>query len=172
MKRNILILSLIISVAINIGVFGNAGYHWIKSKGEKPRHGETAQSPMSAFCKKLDLSKEQISEMESLRKTLDPKIEEIKKELKEKRVQLVNQLMESEPDREKIDIELSEIESLQTELQKIVIDHMLQEKKILSPEQQEIFFSIILKRLCPNGRHQGEDFLPMTEETEGVCKNE
>ncbi|MBE0460677.1 MAG: periplasmic heavy metal sensor [Candidatus Aminicenantes bacterium] len=172
MKRNVLIFSLILSVAINIGVFGSAGYRWFKSRGEEPRHRADVHSPMSAFCKKLGLSREQIREMESLREVLEPKIEEIKKELKEKRVLLINHLKESEPDREKINIELSEIESLQTDLQKIVIGHMLQEKKILSPEQQEIFFSIILKRLCPEAKHQGGDFFPLIKEREEECAHE
>jgi len=84
---------------------------------------------------------------------------------------LVNNLMKSEPDHTKINIKLREIESLQTELQKIVIDHMLQEKKILSPEQQEIFLSIISKSLCPEGRHQSLGLLPISEKNEEYNKN-
>jgi len=164
MKRKSLTFGLILSVAINIGVFGNIGYQWVKNRDEKLRHRTSDHSLPSVFCKKLGLSKAQISEMESFRKNLDPKMEEIKKELREKRIQLVDYLIKSEEDREKINIKLSEIEFLQTELQKIVIDHMLQEKKILSAEQQEIFFSIISKRLCPEEKHQGGNILPMIEE--------
>ncbi|MFQ6084221.1 MAG: Spy/CpxP family protein refolding chaperone [Candidatus Aminicenantia bacterium] len=171
MKRKLLILGLILSIAINIGVLGSVGYHWLKRSGEERHHREGKHSPMSILGKELSLSQSQAREMESLRQSLEPKMEEIKKELREKRVQLVNLLMESEPDLEKINIQLTEIESLQTELQKLVIDHLLQEKKILSPEQQKRLFSIISKRLCPEGRHQGEGLLPMTEESEEECKH-
>ena len=165
MKRRLLIFGLTLSVAINIGVLGSAGYRWLKISGEEKHHREGGHAPMGFLGKELSLSQSQAREMESLRKDLEPKMEEIKVKLREKRVQLVNLLMESEPDLEKLNIQLSEIESLQTELQKLVIDHLLREKKILSPEQQKRFFSIISKRLCPEGRHQDEGLLPMTEKS-------
>jgi len=170
MKKKLLILCLTFSVAINIGVLGSAGYSWLKISGEERPHQEEKHSPMSFLGKELSLSQSQAREMESLRKALEPKMEEIREELRDKRVQLVNLLMEAEADLEKINIQLNEIESLQTELQKLVIDHLLQEKKILSPEQQKKFFSIISKRLCPEGRHQGEGLLLMPENSEEKCR--
>ena len=169
MKRNLLIFGLVLSITINIGVFGSIGYQWLKSRGEKSHLGETAHSPMTAFCERLGLSEEQIIKMEPLRETLNSRIEEIKTELREERIQFLIYLKEPVPDQEKITAELSKIVSLQTELQKIAVDQMLQEKKILTPEQQEIFFSIISKRLCPEGRHQDSTFLPLIEKHRGLC---
>jgi len=171
MKRRLLIFGLTLSVAINVGVLGSAGYRWLKISCEERPHQEGEHSPMSFLGKELSLSQSQAREMESLRKALEPKMEEIREELRDKRVQLVNLLMEAEADLEKINIQLKEIESLQTELQKLVIDHLLQEKKILSPEQQKKFFSIISKRLCPEGRHQGEGLLLMPENCEKEWKH-
>jgi Spy/CpxP family protein refolding chaperone len=170
MKKRLLILGLTFSVAINIGVLGSAGYSRLKICGKERSHQEGEHSPMSFLGKELSLSQSQAREMESLRKALELKMEEIREQLRDKRVQLVNLLMEAEADHEKINIRLNEIESLQTELQKLVIDHLLQEKKILSPEQQKKFFSIISKRLCPEGRHQGEGLLLMPENIEKECK--
>lgn len=171
MKRRLLIFGLILSVAINIGILGGVGYRWLKISGEERHHREGKHSPMSFLGKELSLSQSQAREMESLWKSLEPKMEEIRRKLREKRVQLVNLLRASEPDLEKINIQLNKIESLQTQLQKLVIDHLLQQKKILSLEQQKKFFSIISKRLCPEGRHQGEGLLPMTEKSEKECRN-
>ena len=72
--------------------------------------------------------------------------------------------MASEPDRPKIAAVRSEIDSLQAELQKQVIDHLLTEKKILTEEQQQKFFSIIRERLIEEeGHHQTNGFIPMGE---------
>lgn len=172
MKRRLLIFGLTLSVAINIGILGSAGYRWLKISSEERHHREGEHSPMGFFGKELSLSQSQAREMESLRKALEPKMEEIREELREKRVQLVSLLMESEPDIEKINFQLNDIESLQTELQKLVIEHLLQQKKILSPEQQKKFFSIISKSLCPEGSHQGEGLLLMPENSEKECRDE
>lgn len=171
MKRKLLILGLIFSVSINVGILGNIGYRWLKKSGEERHQREGTHSPMGFLGKELSLSQSKAREMESLRKALEPKMEEIREELREKRVQLVNLLMESEPDLEKINIQINKIESLQTELQKHVVDLLLQEKKMLSPEKQKKFFSIILKRLCPEGRHQGEGLLLMPERSKSECEH-
>jgi len=172
MKRKWFIFGLILSVSINVGVFASAGYRFLKNKFEETHRSREIHSPMNTFCKKLGLTEEQRNELESIRGELDIEINEIKKELKEKRAQLIDHLKAPGPDQEKIDTGLSEIESLQTKIQKIVINHMLKEKEVLSPKQQEIYFSTILNKLCPNAKHQEEGFFPMAEETERGCKIE
>ena len=172
MKERLLILALIFSLGLNIGILGSVGYNWLKGKCKERHSIEAGHSPMRVLAKELNLSESQAKEMEALRKSLEPKMEKIREELREKKVQLVNLLKESEPDLEKINIQLSEIESLQTELQKLVIRHLLQEKNILTPEQQDKFFSIISKRLFHEERHQGEGLLPGTKEGKHECKDE
>jgi len=154
MKKNLLILGFILSLGINIGVLATIGYNRLEKScpggdAEKERH-----AAMSFLIKELDLSPAQEKEIESLRKSLEPKVEEIRIKLREKRVQLFNLLKESQAEYEKINNQLSEIKSLQTEIEKMAIANLLQEKKILSPEQQEKFFSIILKRLFHEEDHE------------------
>lgn len=172
MKRNILVLALIFSVAVNIGILGSVGYHWLKKKGGERHHQEAQHSPLGFLAKELRLSPSQIREIESLRKSLEPKLEEIREKLREKRAQLVNMLKEPEHDSAKINLLIKEIESLQTKLQKIAINHLLQEKKILTPEQQEKFFSIVSKRLFHEERHQTEELLPMKKKSGKDCRYE
>ena len=172
MKEKLLILALIFSLGINIGIFGSIGYKRLKGKSEERHSREAEHSPMRFLAKELGLSESQTKEIEALRKSLEPKMEEIREELREKKAQLVYLLKESKPDLEKINIQLSEIESLQTKLQKLVIRHLLQEKNILTPEQQDKFFSIISKRLFHGERHQEEGLLPGTKEGKYECKDE
>jgi Spy/CpxP family protein refolding chaperone len=54
--------------------------------------------------------------------------------------------MASEPDRQEIDRAQGEIDSLQSEIKHLVVDHMLAHKNILTPEQQKQFFDMLKKR--------------------------
>ncbi|HID93110.1 MAG TPA: periplasmic heavy metal sensor [bacterium (Candidatus Stahlbacteria)] len=170
MRRKPLILALVLSVAINVAVLATAGYHWRGRRAEEQHHRAGGHSPTSFLHRELALSESQVRQMESLGRPLEQKIDRIKEELREKRAQLVDLLMEPQPNREEINVKVSEIESLQTGIQKLIIDHLLQQKEILTPEQQKKFFSIISERLCPG--HQGEGLLPMMEESKGECKHE
>jgi len=171
MKKNLLILGLILSGGINIGVLAAIGYNRLEKSCKEGHTEEERHAAVTFLIKELDLSPAQEKEIESLRKSLELKVEEIGTKLREKRVQLVDLLKESQPDLEKINNQLSEIETLQTELQKMAITNLLQEKKILSPEQQEKFFSIILKRLFHEEDHRNGDLLPKGREKQ-ECKYE
>lgn len=172
MKRKILILGLIFSLTINIAVLTTIGHHWLGREKEERHHREGKNSSMSYLYKELALSESQIKEMESLRESLEPNMDGTKEELREKRVELVALLTESKPDRKKINEKLIEIESLQGILQKFIIDNIIQQKEILAPEQQKKLLSIISRRICPVGMHQGENLLLMMDGIEGECKHE
>ena len=151
MKKNLLILGLIFSVAINAAVLTKIGHHWLGKDKEERYHPS-----MSYLYKELALSESQLKKMELFRKSLESRMKGIKKELREKRVDLVDLLTESEPDRKKINEKLIEIESLQGNLQRLIIEHLLKQKTVLDPEQQKMFFSLIEKRFYREAGHHND----------------
>lgn len=168
MKKKMIIFGIILLVAINLSALVTMGYNkWCAHHGrgcEVERRCELGlmYSPRCFLYRHLSLSESQVEEMELLGESFDQKVIPLRAELNEKREQLVKMLMESEPNREEINVKLSEIDSLQAELQKGVINHLLQVKGVLTPEQQENFSSLILERLCPKGiKHGGENCFPM-----------
>jgi Spy/CpxP family protein refolding chaperone len=73
------------------------------------------------------------------------------------RKKLMDELSGDEPDRDKLDSLAEEIGSLQAELQKKMIGHLLEGKSLLTPEQQKKFFSLFRggpDRMHPMGEHK------------------
>ena len=144
MKRKLVILGVILLVAINVSVLATIGYRW-----KCPSEGKICDRhvPCEYLCEQLSLSDSQKQKMEIFRKTFDEKTDKIRKDLRHKRNELVELLKESYLDRQKIDSLIKEIAFAQMELEKEVIDHILQEKEILTPEQQKKFIDLIKRCL-------------------------
>jgi Spy/CpxP family protein refolding chaperone len=98
-----------------------------------------------------DLTETQRSSVESIRKSFLPAVEEIRKKLCIKRAELAELLFSDSIDRSKINTVAGEILNHQSELEKEVIDHILEEKELLSPLQQRRFYEIIVDQFSSGG---------------------
>jgi len=146
MKRKLIIFGISLLVIINLSSLATIGYHRCFRKGEEcPKESKYPEE--SYLHRQLSLTKSQAEKMKTLRDSFYLQSDKISSDLLERRTELVELLMASEPDTEKINEALSEIDSKQAELQKKVINCLLEEKEILTPEQQQEFFSIIKERL-------------------------
>ena len=158
MKEKLITFLLIFSLTVNVAALITMGFLWGKGErsfeavsrrmGESPRLGS-----------RLSLDKRQWGKMHSMRKSLMKEIEPVRDELESKREDLVNLLILEEPDRSAIDEKIVEIDALQSQIQRAVIDNLLREKGFLNPEQQKQYFDVISRSLSPNrflmGRGQG-----------------
>jgi len=97
--------------------------------------------------RELGLSDEQAAQWKPLREKFQTNLARLRPALQAKRVELVQLVAAPEPDRARIDAVAAEIQALQAELQKECIQHLLDEKKILNPEQQRKFLETIRARL-------------------------
>jgi len=143
MKKNLFILVFVLSVAVNLGFLGMIVWHHFQRYDEiGHKHG---------FCpfyeKRFGLSKEKAKKMEELRRSLMQKMKPIGQELAKERRELMDILFESEPNKEKIDQKLKNIQALQGEMQLMLVEHMLSAKENLTQEEQKRFFDFILKRM-------------------------
>jgi len=142
MKRNLVILGVIFLIAINVSVLATVGYRW--------RCGDRACggcAPGEYLDMKLALSDAQKQKMEVLRKAFIERTDEKREVLGHKRNELLRLLNERSPDRAKVDCLIREIGIAQAELEKEVVDHILQQKEMLTPEQQQEFLGLIKGRL-------------------------
>lgn len=158
MKEKLIIFLLIFSLTVNVAALITMGFLW--GKGERSR--ETVSRSMSESPRlgsRLSLDKRQWGKMHSMRESLMKEIKPVRDELESKREDLVNLLILEEPDRSAIDEKIVEIDALQSQIQRAVIDNLLREKGFLNPEQQKQYFDVISRRLCPNrffmGRGRG-----------------
>ena len=158
MKEKLITFLLIFSLTVNVAALITMGYFW--GKGERSR--ETVSRRMSESPRlgsRLSLDKRQWGKMHSMRESLFKGIKPVRDELEAKREDLVNLLTLEEPDRSAIDEKIVEIDALQSQIQRAVIDNLLREKEFLNPEQQKQYFDVISRNLSPNrffmGRGQG-----------------
>jgi Spy/CpxP family protein refolding chaperone len=157
MKKKWLVLGLILLTAFNLSALGTLVYNrWCHDGASYPPEAEVA--PGHYMRQQLGLTNEQAARMKTFRETFHPKIEALSQRMKEKRLDLVKELMMESPDSVRIEHILQQTDSLQAALQREVVNHLLLEKEIFTPEQQEKFFSIVLERfsvgMTPQRHHE------------------
>lgn len=146
-KKTVIILVVVFASGVFSGLF-------IPRLLKKERLPST---PGDFLCRYLSLSESQKEKIESLDRSFYARVEKIRTELGERRADLSELLGESPSSQEKIKDKVSEIASLQAKLQRETINHLVEIRSLLTPEQQAKFFSLIRKRLHPGRpwkRHQ------------------
>lgn len=152
MRKKWIIFGISLLVIINLSALATMGYHrWCRYRVEC--RYRKIQLEEKTFYQQLSLSNDQIEKMKTCRQSFLTQADQINSVLHQKRSELVDLLITSEPDSERIHIVLNHIDSMQAELHKSVIYYLLKEKELLTPEQQEKFFSIIKERILQDGRH-------------------
>ena len=142
MKSKWLILILILSLAINAGVLVTMGYHYYVN-ASTPSSVPCPMSPGdSHLYQSLGLSKLQLSKMEPLAQKFHVRLAELGARMEEKKETLTN-LLQKESDPASIENLRKEMAAIQDEIQKEVIVHIMESKKILDPLQQKRFFDLM-----------------------------
>ena len=101
------------------------------------------QKPIRGYLDLIALTNEQKRQVEDIRRDFLPKVAGIRQSLRQERLQLNDLLFAESPEMKTIAEKSNEISSLQAELEREVIDHILQEKELLSPEQKREFYQVI-----------------------------
>ena len=142
MKSKWFTVVLILSLAINAGVFVSVGYHYYVNASTP----STAPCPMSPgdshLYQSLGLSNAQLAKIDPLARRFHGRVAELGAAMEEKKVALVTLLQEN-GNPVKIENLRKEMAGLQDEIQKEVITHITEVKKILDPDQQRRFFGLM-----------------------------
>jgi Spy/CpxP family protein refolding chaperone len=101
------------------------------------------QKPIRGYLDLIDLTDEQQQQVEDIRRDFLPKVEGIRQSLRDNRLRLNDLLFAEPPDMKAIADKSDEISALQATLEREVIDHILQEKELLSPDQKREFYQVI-----------------------------
>jgi Spy/CpxP family protein refolding chaperone len=109
------------------------------------------QKPIRGYLDLIALTNEQKRQVEDIRRDFLPKVEGIRQALRGNRIQLNELLFAEVPDLKIIEEKSNEISALQAKLEREVIDHILQEKELLSPEQKREFYQVIRNEFDKGG---------------------
>ena len=142
MKSKWLTVVLVLSLAINAGVLVSMGYHYYVNASDK----SSAPCPMSPgdshLYQSLGLSKAQLAKMDPLAQKFHGRLAELGSAMEEKKEVFVT-LLQKNSDPVKIENLRKEMAGIQDEIQKEVITHITELKKILDPDQQQRFFNLM-----------------------------
>jgi Spy/CpxP family protein refolding chaperone len=133
---------LFLSLAVNAGALVTVGYYYYLNASQTP----SAPCPMSPgdshLYQSMGLSNVQLSKMEPIAQKFHARLGELASAMEGKKVLLVD-LLQKEGDPMKIEGLRKEMAGIQDEIQKEVITHIMESKKILDPDQQQRFFNLM-----------------------------
>ncbi|MCJ7782307.1 MAG: periplasmic heavy metal sensor [Desulfobacterales bacterium] len=146
MKSKWLTVVLVLSLAINAGVLVSMGYHYYVNASTP----STAPCPMSPgdshLYQSLGLSNLQLAKMEPLAQKFHGRLGELGALMEEKKETLIA-LLQNDSDPASIENLRKEMAGIQDEIQKEVIVHIMESKKILDPQQQQRFFDLMRQNM-------------------------
>jgi Spy/CpxP family protein refolding chaperone len=148
MNKKGLMVALVLSLAINVSILGTAGYHYYRNS----LWTQSAPCPLSPthqhLYQELGLSTIQLSQMEPLAQKFHERLAELRKAMKGKNTHLVELLGQKDIDSVQVEGLRKEIAGIQDEIQKEVIAHIIESKRIFDPEQQERFLALMRQSMA------------------------
>lgn len=152
-KRRLVIWGFIVLILLNLSALGTIGFHRFRRVPPRIAHqglGCMRNNQTHPFIwEKLQLSDEQRSDFKKLRNGFKDRSNIIITELNQKRIDIIEELSQEEPEKEKLDKIASEMGDLHAQLKAESINHLLELKKICTPEQYEmllIHFNTMFER--------------------------
>jgi Spy/CpxP family protein refolding chaperone len=142
MRSKWLTVVLFLSLAVNAGVLATMGYHYYHNASLT----SSAPCPLSPgdshLYQSLGLSNLQLSKMDPLAQKFHGRLAELGAIMEEKKMVLID-LLRKDGDPKEIENLRKEMAGIQDEIQKEVITHIMESKKILDPNQQQRFFGLM-----------------------------
>lgn len=154
-RRNGFWLVLIVSLAFNAGfgtTFGVRAFRHHSGHG-----GNGGRSSMQRLREKLNLTPEQEARMDAAKDVLLQQIDELRRELDAETEALAELVTTSVTDRAAIAQQLDSVASLRQQIQRGVVEHFLELKEFLRPDQREVFDEVIRRHIFshPGHGHRG-----------------
>jgi Spy/CpxP family protein refolding chaperone len=138
MKHYARTLGIVFSITLNLAFLGSYAYRaWPRQDGY--------------VFEELRLTPEQRSRMIAGRDRFTATIGTIGTSILGLQVQMIDAIAADPEDRPAIDATIGRIRSQQQAMQLAVVDHLLQDKSLLTPDQRQEFFSILKARIVSQG---------------------
>jgi Spy/CpxP family protein refolding chaperone len=143
MKGKVFVFILFLSVAVNASVLGTVGFRYYREASL----AKEAPCPLSPshqhLYQHLGLSAPQLAQMEPLAQKFHERLGKLEMGMKGKNQRLIELLGQKEVDPVRVEGLRKEIAGIQDEIQREVIAHILESKKILDAKQHSQFFALM-----------------------------
>ena len=143
MKAKVFIFILVLSLAINAAGLATMGYHYYRNNYLIPSTPCPVSSEDHHLYQDIGLSSQQLATMEPLARKFHRRLTELSASMEGKKENLVDLLSQKDVDPAKVEGLRKEMAGIQDEIQKEVIGHILETRKILDAGQQQRFFDLM-----------------------------
>jgi Spy/CpxP family protein refolding chaperone len=145
MKERTLTYLVIVLVVVNVAALGTIIYQRITGPFWNPDRGNNMMSPLDVPGN-LSLRPEQRQFLRDSRHRMDSLMTPIHEEIGKKRLELMSEMSNNQPDTIKIDQLVTEIGALQIQIEKTMVHNLIEDSKSFSPEQRDWFLKNIRQR--------------------------
>jgi len=111
----------------------------------------TCEAEVRGYLDMVDLTADQRCKVETIRESFLPRVEGIRREICLLRSELADLLFASPLARDRISAVEDEIARLQRRLDQEVIDHIVEERALLTPDQQRQFHRVVAEQFRSGG---------------------
>ena len=151
MKKRLILLVLVLLFVINITAIATLSYNrWFRSWPDSSKQWDQSEQ-WQDLRTHMSLNPQQSQTLQELRFSFEQEVESLRQQMGIKRNALLEEARNTSPDLDRIDTLIEEISALQTEIQKKTIRNLLEDKRLLSPAQQEKYFSLFREHIRGRG---------------------
>ena len=156
-------LLLIASLAFNAGVgvtFAVLSYREHaepgRDEGDRPGPRERGPGPhLRGLVEQLDLTPDQAEQVQAAEETMLERVHELRRSLRQESEALAELMAAPQPDRQAIAARLGAIASAREQMQGHLVEHYLDVKELLDPDQSELFNETIRRVFSRGGPGRG-----------------
>jgi Spy/CpxP family protein refolding chaperone len=172
MKFQFKTLLVLLSVALNVAFLGSWIAHAVRTAENKTAFSSAEESgaAMPALYRQLDLTAQQWQQIHPQLDAFRASALAVFERINERRQELLALLAAPQADRAVIAEKQKEIRAAQTEMQNLVIAHVLSEKESLTPAQRQKYFDLLTQRSGTPCENMMEGLRPATTSGEGRRK--
>lgn len=152
MSRNGLKFLLAVSLLLNLSVMATAGYTYLSSRDLWTSPYGIKMARNRFLFEELSLTREQMKSMRQKAIPFRAEVDRQRDAIVVLRKELIGLLRSDAPDAGAVDATIARISTLQETLQRQITRHMLEQKALLSREQQKSFLDLIERAMTQSGR--------------------
>ncbi len=157
MKKNKLLVFLIISLAFNLAVLGVFAFHRFSNDGSERLSGGDDQCDSHVcrqFARNFGLPHASAERFATEMGRHREDEQRLRRKIGDARMELMSLFHEQKPDSVAIEEKVEEISGLQGELEKIMIRRLLRVNSVLSDSERVRFNRILMRRMCGERPHR------------------
>ena len=148
MYRTIILILLGVSIGLNIAFTAAWIIHPHPSdKGDGHKAGSTANDVACELHQRLGVSEKQWDKLKPVMQRFQDNARDQREQIQNLRGEMFTLLRQDQVDRDKIEELQNRMREEQAKMQDLVLEHILEEKKVLTDEQEEEFLELLESRI-------------------------